>query len=286
MFGSGLIVFREVLEAALVVSIVTAASKGARARGLWIGGGVVLGLVGACLVAAFAQAISHAASGVGQEIMNASVLLAAVLMLGWHNVWMSKHGRELAKHVSRVGREVVGGGRPLYVLMVVVGLAVLREGSETVLFLYGMGASGAQGMPLFIGGLIGLAGGVLVGLLLYRGLLTIPTRYFFSVTSWMILLLAAGMASQAGGFLNQAGLLPALDPILWDTSGILSARSVVGQLLHILVGYDPRPSGIQLVFYVATLLVIGVLTRTIGRTGRPPSRGAGRTDGAAVRAMR
>lgn len=286
MFGSGVIVFREVLEAALVVSIVMAASKGAPGRGRWIGGGIVLGVVGACVVAAFAQAISRAASGMGQEVMNATILLAAVLMLGWHNVWMSKHGRELATHVSAVGRDVVSGNRPLYVLMIVVGVAVLREGSETVLFLYGLALSGTHGVPMLIGGLFGVAGGILIGALLYRGLLAIPTRYFFSVTSWMILLLAAGMASQAAGFLNQADLLPTLNPMLWDTSNILSAQSLVGRLLHILIGYDPRPSGIQMVFYVVTLVVIGTLMRTVGRTGPPPSRSVERKDAAATRAAR
>lgn len=122
--------------------------------------------------------------------------------------------------------------------------------------------------------------------MLYRSLLTIPTRYFFSVTRWMILLLAAGMASQAAGFLNQAGLLPALKPMLWDTSGILTIRSIVGQLLHILVGYDPRPSGIQMVFYAVTLVVIAALMRTIGRSAPPRNRVPEGEGSATSRALR
>ncbi len=81
----------------------------------------------------------------------------------------------------------------------------------------------------------------------------------------MILLLAAGMASQAANFLEQAGVVPALGRALWDSSRLLSERSIAGQLLHTLVGYDARPSGIQLLFYVATLCSIGLSMRLLGR---------------------
>ena len=103
MLATAIIVFREVLEAALVVSIVLAATRGVTRRGLWVGGGVLGGLLGATAVALFAESIAAAAAGVGQEILNATVLFAAVLMLGWHNVWMSRHGRELASSMKSVG---------------------------------------------------------------------------------------------------------------------------------------------------------------------------------------
>ena len=142
MLAAAIIVFREVLEAALIVGIVLAASAGAPRRGFWVSTGLVGGVVGAGLVALFAAEIAAAAAGIGQELLNAVILLLAVGMLGWHNVWMSRHGRELAATAREVGDAVISGARPLYVLAVVVGLAVLREGSETVLFLYGIAAGG------------------------------------------------------------------------------------------------------------------------------------------------
>jgi high-affinity iron transporter len=151
-------------------------------------------------------------------------------------------------------------------VLVVTALAVLREGSETVLFLYGLAASGTKQFEMLAGGFGGLAGGILVGVLLYRGLLRIPLRHFFTVTSWIVLLLAAGLAANAAGYLNQAGLLPALAAEVWDTSGILSQNGVIGQLLHILVGYNDRPSGIQLTFYIATLLAIIAAMRLFDET--------------------
>ncbi|MGA7260879.1 MAG: FTR1 family protein, partial [Stellaceae bacterium] len=204
-------------------------------------------------------------AGIGQELLNAVILLLAVGMLGWHNIWMSRHGRELAATAREVGDAVISGARPLYVLAVVVGLAVLREGSETVLFLYGIAAGGGLSAgSLIAGGTLGLAGGVAVGAALYLGLLRIPPRRLFTVTSWMVLLLAAGMASQAAGYLVQADLLPPLGNAVWDTSVMLTEDSVLGKALHTLIGYVSRPEGIQILFYVTTLCAISLLTRIVG----------------------
>jgi high-affinity iron transporter len=271
MLGTVIIVFREVLEAALIVSIVMAASKGAPGRGLWVSCGIGGGVLGAGLAAAFAARIADAASGIGQELLNATILLAAVGMLGWHNVWMSRHGRQLAATARAIGDDVISGARPLYVVAVVVGLAVLREGSETVLFLYGLTAAGGVNVgSLVAGGALGLAGGVATGAALYFGLLRIPTRRLFTVTGWMVLLLAAGMASQAAGFLVQADLLPPLGGTLWDTSAVLTENSLVGKALHTLIGYVSRPDGIQILFYLVTLLGIWLLTLWVARPA-PPS---------------
>jgi high-affinity iron transporter len=280
MLGAAVIVFREVLEAALIVGIVLAASAGASRRGFWVLLGLLGGIAGAGLIAIFARTIAGAAAGIGQELLNAAILLVAVAMLGWHNIWMSRHGRELATTARSMGDAVISGARPLYVLAVVVGLAVLREGSETVLFLYGIAAGGGLSVgSLIAGGTLGLAGGVGIGAALYLGLLRIPTRRLFTVTSWMVLLLAAGMAAQAAGFLVQADLLPPLGDAVWDTSAVLTEDSVLGRALHTLIGYVSRPDGIQILFYVVTLSGIWLLTRLVGRptkprTVAPLSRGA------------
>ncbi|WP_017462882.1 FTR1 family iron permease [Dyella ginsengisoli] len=256
MPGVALLVFREVLEAALIVSIVCAATRGVRLRGLFVLGGIGLGLAGALLVALGAGFIAGLASGSGQELLNAGVLLAAVAMIGWHVVWMSRHARELAQHMSAVGQAVKAGSSSLTLLLAVIALAVLREGSEVVLFLYSM-AMGGIGAGGLIGGIaLGVGGGVALGFALYFGLLRIPLRHFFGATNVMLVLLAAGLASTAARFLLQANRLPALGEQLWDTSWLLSNGSLAGKTLGILVGYDASPAGIQLVFYAATLLLL------------------------------
>lgn len=270
MFATALIVFREVLEAALVIGIVAAATRGVPMRGRWLAGGLGLGLLGSALVAAGTETIARLASGLGQELFNAGLLAIAVVMLAWHNIWMASHGKALASEARGVGDAVRSGRQACSVLLVLVGLAVLREGSETVLFLYGIAASGntARG-EMLLGGMLGIAGGSAIGLAIYRGLLRIPLRWFFAATATLVLLLAAGMASQAVGFLIQADVLPSLADPLWDTSALLADDSLAGRLLHGLTGYAARPTGMQVIIYVAVLATIAAGMKRVNR--RPAS---------------
>ena len=264
MLSTAIIVFRETLEAALVVSIIMVASYGVARRGAWVGSGVALGFVGACLVAAFAGVITAAAEGIGQELLNATILIVAVVMLGWHTVWMSQHGREISREMGEVGKAVAAGDRPLYALAIAAGAAVLREGSETVLFLYGVASSGDDSASAILsGGLLGGAVGIGAGFLLYRGMLSIPVRYLFGVTNAMILLVTAGLAAQAAGFLVQADLIPALGGPVWDLTSILSEKSLLGKVLHSLIGYEARPSGVQVLCYIVILVGLTLLSALV-----------------------
>src|SRR5512140_3781722 len=236
MFATTIIVFREVLEAALLVGIVAAATRAVPGRNRWLAAGIAAGLAGAGLVALGTDHIAQLAEGVGQEIFNACVLGIAVVMLAWHNLWMSSHGAALAASARGIGGEIRDGRRACSVLLIVVGLAVLREGSETVLFLYGIAASGGgASWSMLAGGVAGIAAGIAVGYAVYAGLLRVPLRWFFTATGILVLFLAAGMASQAARFLIQADLLPSLASPLWDTSGVLPQSSITGTLLPSLV---------------------------------------------------
>ncbi len=268
MLAIAILVFREVLEAALVVTVVFAATRGVPGRGRWIGGGIAAGVLGAVTVAMSAGLIADAAQGMGQELFNALVLFAAVVMIAWHAIWMATHGRTLTLQMKELGSAVLVGRRPLTALLIVVALAVLREGSEVVLFLFAQVAGGSEWWDIAGGIALGVSGGCATGLALYFGLLRIPIRHFFTATNWLLLLLAAGMASQAARFLVQADLLPSLGPRLWDTSMLLSDRSLLGQTLHALIGYDARPAGIQVLFYVVTGALIAIGMRRWGRTRR------------------
>jgi high-affinity iron transporter len=257
-----LIVFREVFEAGLIVGIVMAVTAGVPRRGRWVAGGVAAGVLGACVVALFTTGLSELFDGSGQELFNAAILGFAVLMLGWHNVWMSRHGRELAAEMRAAGEAVASGSKSLLALAIVVTIAVLREGSEVVLFLYGVSAAeGGASIGMGIGGVIGLALGSVICLLTYLGLVTIPARYLFAVTSTLIALLAAGMAAQAIAFLEQANILTAFDETVWNTSWILREDSYLGRAMHTLIGYVDQPTAMQLIVYLATLAVIAALMK-------------------------
>ncbi len=270
MIAALIIVFREVFEAGLVVGIVLAVTQGVPRRAAWISGGVAAGVLGSCLMAAFAGVISQAFAGSGQELVNAAVLAIAVVMLTWHNVWMARHGRELAAEFRAAGEAVVSGSKSVAALAVVVCVAVLREGFEVVMFLYGVLATeGATGLEVVTGGIAGMLLGALVCAATYFGMLTIPQRYLFGVTSFMIALLAAGMAAQAIGFLEQANVVLALDRVVWDSSWLLSDSSILGRVLRTLIGYNDRPTVMQLTVYCATLAVMFSLMKLLA----PPPRG-------------
>ncbi len=258
MLGSLVIVFREVLEAGLIIGIVLAATRGVPERGAWVALGTGVGTLGAGVVALFAEAIANAFEGAGQELLNAGVLGAAVVML---MAWMARHGREMAAEMAAVGEAVTTGTRPMTALAVVVGLAVLREGSEVVLFLYGIVATGTTIPSLLAGGVLGLAAGAAFTALTYYGLLAIPARHIFTVTTVLIAFLAAGMAAQAVQFLDAAGVIDVLGQRLWDTSGVLPQGGILGRLLHTLIGYSDQPTVLQLIAYLTTLAVMAALTR-------------------------
>jgi high-affinity iron transporter len=273
MLAALLIVFREVLEAGLVIGIVLAATRSVPGRGRWIAGGVACGTAGALALAFFAGSLAESLAGRGQEIFNASVLGIAVAMLAWHNAWMARHGRALSQQFKDLGNAVRNGDRTLLALALVVGIAVLREGAEIVLFLYGIALSATQSASsMLIGGVGGLALGALLGFLTYRGLLKVPTRYLFAVTSLLIALLAAGMASSAIGFLQQADIVTVLGDTAWNSSGFIKQDSVLGTLLHALIGYTDRPTQAQIVAYGATLAAIFVLMRLCAPRQQQPAQ--------------
>jgi high-affinity iron transporter len=272
MFASLLIVFREVLEAGLIVGIVLAATEGIANRAAWIATGIGAGVAGAAILASFAGALSNAFSGSGQEVFTASVLIVAVIMLGWHNLWMASRGREIVRQMSDFGRDVAAGRRSLPALALVVTIAVLREGSEIVLFLYGIATSAQTGLvAMLFGGAGGIALGVALSWLIYAGLVLIPLRRLFTVTGVLISVLAAGMAGQAAAILAEANFIPAWGWQIWDSSWLISSGSLAGRALQALTGYSDRPVGIQLATWLATLIVLLTASRLLNQRSAPPA---------------
>ncbi len=267
MFPTATIVFREFLEIALILGIVMAATKGVPRRNFMIVVGLAIGVAGSVAIAFFTDKISNAIDGMGQEIFNASIMFIAVIFLSWTVIWMKRSGREMSKNLNEVGQDIVAGKKSLYILAGVIALATFREGAEIVLFTYGMVASNAFPISeIIIGGIMGAIGGTIVGTMLYLGLLKTVKRHLFTVTSWMLIVLTAGIAAQGANFLIAAGVLPELIYQVWDTSSFISGGSFIGETLSVLIGYTPRPTGMELVFYTSTLFVVGAAYRFAGRT--------------------
>ena len=267
MFATILIVFRESLEAALLVGVVAAATRGLAGRASWLSAGVASGFLGAVVLALLAGQLSGWLDGLGQDVVNIGVLSLALAMLLWHSVWVSAHTRQMVSDAKRLGRSVQEGQRTPWALLIVVSLAVLREGAETVLFVSGsLTGSGATppGLVVLAGG-AGIALGALVGTIIYAGLTQVPTRHVFSVTNVLIALLAASLGSQLVRALSQAGFLDMWTAPLWDSSNLLSQQSAFGTFMHALIGYDARPSAAQLAAYLAVLAFIYFGSRLMNR---------------------
>jgi len=259
MISSLVIVFREMLEMALIIGVLLAATKGVRGSRRWIGLGIVGGLAGAVFFGMFMEQMEGAFEGDGEFIFNAGVLLVAASLIAWTVFWMGRHGREMSDRMKRVGGSVSCGDLPHASLAIVALTAVMREGSEAAFFLFGAAqAASGDGWSMLGGGLLGAGAALTAGALIYFGLLRIPVKQLFSVASCLLILLAAGMASQATWNLVAIDWLPPIVDTLWNSSSILPQDSLPGELLQVLVGYDEEPSGIQVIVFVASLAAMAI----------------------------
>lgn len=272
MFSSALIVFRETLEAALFVGIIAAATRQIAGRARWLNAGIGAGVLGALVLALLAERMAAWNEGTGQDMANIAILGLALVMLVWHSLSSATQGRQMALEARELGSAVEQGQRPPWALFVATALAVLREGAETVLFVSGSitGPDSPAGATVLLSCVLGLAAGAAVGALVYFGLSRFSLRGLFNATNVLIAFLAASIASQLAKALAQAGLLERWTTPLWDSSALVASDSAMGTLLHALLGYDARPSGVQVASYAAVLLLILVGARWARVRREPP----------------
>ncbi|ELK7273851.1 FTR1 family protein [Salmonella enterica] len=251
-----LIVFREVLEAGLIISVILAACKGYKISHLVIAG-ITSGVIFSGLLALFTNSIENALSGTGQEVFNSALLLTATLMLSWQIVWMSTKGKEMADASRNEVRNILSEGNKNYAIAVVVAIAVMREGSEVVLFMYSIIIStGTSVTAMFTGGIIGVVAGIVFTFLLYRGLILIPLKFIFLLSNIVLTFIAAGLASQGIGILSSIDIIPAIKDTVWDSSWLLSDNSWQGSLARAIFGYTSTPSGVQIITWILVAALI------------------------------
>jgi len=255
MISSAIIVFREILEIALVVGIVSSILKGKENKKYilyGLGGGAFLSLILALLL----NNISSFFIGSASDILNAVILLVAIFFIGWTIVWMNVRGRQMVGDIKSKSDEINQGKAPKMAISLIIGSAMVREGAEIVLFLYGLYIGGNSFESISLGFILGFMVAVSVGLLIYIGLIQLSQKYIFKVTSFLLILLAAGMATKIPVFLSSADILDIYSTPLWDSSKVLSEQTIFGQILSGLIGYTHNPSGMQLIFYVSTIVII------------------------------
>jgi high-affinity iron transporter len=250
-----IIFFRETLEISIILGIIYSSTDRIKNRTIYITSGILLGVVGSLMIASFANTIFDSFSGYGQEITNASILLLCSSMIVWMIIWMKyAHKKTSSKiHEAWKGKSDI----PLISLIFITAFAIFREGSEIVLFSYSVFVSTQDSIiQLSIGALSGFALASLTGFLLYKSIIKIPVKYLFKTTTILLSLIAAGMASQAANLLQSAEIMSWSQTPLWNSSCFISQESFIGNILGVVVGYVENPTGLEVAFYAAPLLVI------------------------------
>jgi len=247
MIPSFLIAFREILEAALVVGIVLSylARTGQRRHGAVVWAGVAAG-VAASLVGAFTfERLAGGFEGAAEQIFEGVTMLVGAALLTTMILWMMRQRHIAAELEQRVAAQMNRTRR--FGLFVLVFVAILREGIETVIFL--SAASVPSPDNNLIGAAAGILAAVLLGYLLFRGSARISLKTFFGVTNVLLILFAAGLVAQGIGELNEAGVIPAVVEHVWDINPavrpdgsypLLHDHGYVGGILRGLFGYRSR----------------------------------------------
>ena len=259
MLNAVIIVLREVLEAALLISILSAMSVLLGVSRRWTGWSLAAGLGGAFLLGYGIDVVSGWFGGVGQEVLSATLQVLIYLLLGVFIALLQWHGVNARKHGLLLPLAMAGA----------VAIAVTREGFEILVFMYGFALDTRQMMSVLTGMAIGTGIGVSVGALVYYLLLALRRRWSRIAGTTLLILVAAGLLSQAALLLIQADWLPSQLP-LWDSSGFIAESSVTGQLLYALLGYEATPTAIQAVCYLGgalLLLILALLAASIQRRG-------------------
>ena len=278
MIQTLLIMWRETLEAALIVGILLTylGRSGQRAgmRWVWLGAGAAVAAAVAC-AAASRGAITMLDPDT-QEVLQAGILFLAVGVLSWMIVWMNRHARAIRGNLHEKADRALAGGR-LVGLATIAFVAVFREGVETVLFLWGVVLERASlaVMPLLVAGIGGGLLAVATAWLFFRGFsfLSLPT--FFRVTGVLLVFVAAGLLASGVNKLIALDYLPPIVPQVWNTSWLVRDGSAVGAILGALMGYRSRPSLLEVLVFVAYFPpMLWALRR---RVSSPPSSRAPHT---------
>jgi high-affinity iron transporter len=274
VLAAGLITFREGLEAALIVGIVLGYLKKAghpERRGIvWKAAAAAVLL--SVMAALGLQWVGAEFEGRGEQIFEGVVMFLAAGLLTYMILWMRSQGQQIKMQLEEETRQALNVGQS-WALFTLVFLAVLREGIETALFLSAAAFSSSPVQTL-IGGLLGLAAAVMLAWLVFKASTRLDLRQFFSVTSLILIVFAAGLVARGVHEFQEVGLLPVVVEQVWDTNPILSEESFGGQVLQSLFGYNGNPSLLEVFSYVGYLLVAFWLV-WFRRTPFPPDERAG-----------
>jgi len=258
LLTSVVIVLREVLEAALLISILSALSGIMGISRQWLLWALGFGFAGAIGYGLGIDTISNLFAGTGQELSSAAMQFLIYLLL---IIFAFLAGRSVSGRGSH-------GTLTVTVMTAIVALAITREGFEILVYLFGFADEWQQSLAVLTGALIGAGVGISAGALIYYLFSSMSHRYALLLGLCVLSLVAAGMISQAALLLIQADWLPSQLP-LWDTSAWLAEQSLTGTVLYALIGYEATPTAIQAACYFGGLLLLLIVVLMSTRTPQP-----------------
>ncbi|MFK8049012.1 MAG: FTR1 family protein [Halioglobus sp.] len=243
LINSVILVLREVLEAALLVSVLFAISSHVRCGKRWLLWSLPLGLLGVVAVASSLETITDSLDGAGQEVLYAGMqLLVYVFLVAV--LWCAACARAAPRGLA-------------YLMAGATACAITREGSEIMVYITGFAAAEEHRLAVFAGSAIGAGIGLSLGVLLFNALVALKFNLSWIVTLLLVGMIGSGMVMQATMLLQQVDWLASSKP-LWDSSAFISESSVTGELLYASLGYEATPSGTQVLLYFLSAIVSGV----------------------------
>jgi high-affinity iron transporter len=256
--GALLIALREGIEMTLVVGIVLAylGQTGTMRAARWVWSGVAAATLVSLGFLGVLNALDAEFEGTTEQVFEGSTMLLAAVFLTWMIFWMLRNARTLRSELHRGVENALASGGAAWGLFLLVFFAVVREGVELALLLFA-----APGEGKLLGAIVGLAGAIGVGVLIYAFGRSIDLRSFFRVTTILLILFAAGLVTHAVHEFVEGGLI-AGGPELFDLSGVLPDNEGAGALLRALFGYSADPTLIEGIAYVAYYVIAVVLWRT------------------------
>lgn len=261
MFPSFLLSLREGLEAALIIGIVLGAVRKFNRKDLslaaWLGAGSAAAI--SLLVAVILNAVGTALEEPFEQIFEGTTMILAAVLLTWMIFWMQKHARflksELEAEIQQATKKK--GQMPVFF---VAFLAVVREGVELALFLTAIGLTASPGQTL-TGSLLGLIGAAILGWLLFSSTVRLDLRRFFQVTSFILIVFAAGLLAHGVHEFNEIGVIPGIIEHVWDVNFLIHEDSTFGLILKALFGYNGNPSLTEVLAYAGYFVTIWLATR-------------------------
>ncbi len=241
LLNSVIFILREVLEASVLISILLAISHILSLSKGWARISVLSGLIAASGYAFVVSAVSMAFDGVGQEIVNANLHFLIYLFILLLIVTLS-----LRQFLPRIIQ---------LIMITVVTIAIMREGSEVIIYITGFVSDEELLIRVIIGSLIGAGIGISIGILFYYLIVSMTTAKGMLTGLLMLSFTAAGMVSQSIQFLSQADIIASQAP-LWNSSMLINEQSLIGQLLYAVMSYEATPTKIQVVSYLTSLVLI------------------------------